>query len=73
MNIFNVLKKFFEKLLKNKKTKMLEPPKAEVQIKKINSDIKRNTFKEQLKINNKEIETIECINDGLGFQKIKNY
>lgn len=78
MNLVNIIKNFINKLFNKNTIKKLESPKRE------NNELHRNSyFKETIKIdtntkelkNNKKkiIETLQCENDGLGFQKIKNY
>ncbi len=73
MNLINILKNFINKLFKKSEIKRIEPPKE-------NKEVKNKFFLDSLKveINNKKnkkkiIETLQCENDGLGFQKIKKY
>lgn len=84
MKIFEIIKSFLRKIM-NKEQNLIESPKLDVE--NISSEIskKRNEFEELLKVNltsnntttskkgGSNIETLQCINDGLGFQKIKNY
>lgn len=78
MNLLNIIKNFINKIFNKNDIKKLESPKIE------NNKLHRNSyFKDTIKIdlntkeskNKKEkiIETLQCENDGLGFQKIKNY
>lgn len=69
MNVFQRIKNFFDKIFK-KNQKMIESPK------KIENNKPNNTFIESLKMKTPQIrvntiESLECINDGTGFQKIK--
>lgn len=69
MNVFQRIKNFFDKIFK-KNQKLIKSPK------KIENNKPTNTFIESLKtkmpqIHEKTIESLECINDGTGFQKIK--
>ena len=75
MNLLNIIKNFINKLFKKNNIKKLESPKEENKLIHNNSN-----FKDTIKVNfntknDKEIiiETLQCENDGLGFQKIKNY
>ena len=78
MNILNIIKNFISKIFNKNEIKKLESPKIENN--KLHSN---NHFKDTIKVNliikeskNKKertIETLQCENDGLGFQKIKKY
>ena len=70
MKIINLLKLFFNRILKNNNIKLLDTPK-ETESKIIE---KRERFKECLKVKvyKNRIVLMQCINDGLGIQKIKN-
>lgn len=71
MNIINLFKNFFIRILKKNTTKLLDTPKM-TESKIIE---KRDIFKDRLKVsfNKNRIASMQCINDGLGIQKIKNY
>ena len=78
MNILNIIRNIINKIFKKNDIKKLESPKRE------NNRLHRNSyFKDTIKVNlntkesknkkEKIIESLQCENDGLGFQKIKNY
>lgn len=75
MSILKMLKSFLGRIFKTNTKKLSEPQKMENQNTQFKSSEKNDSFKELIKVhlNETEIETLECINDGLGFQKIKNY
>lgn len=71
MKIINLLKLFFKRILKkNNNIRLLDTPK-ETESKIIE---KRERFKDCLKVKlyKNRIVSMQCINDGLGIQKIKN-
>ena len=88
MNLLEIVKSFFEKIF-NKNQKLLESSKVDIQNVNNYINQIRNKFEESLKVNliqinsnlsesssfssTSNIESLKCINDGLGFQKIKNY
>lgn len=77
MNIFDKIKNILKKFFNIKTPKLIEQPRV---------DYVKNDFREKIKIEKKLklkneekapkgliIKTLTCINDGLGFQKIKRY
>ena len=88
MNLLEIIKSFFEKIF-NKNQNLIESPKTSIENVNTSIDQNRNEFEESLKVNLKpnnstssesssfssttNIKSLKCINDGLGFQEIKNY
>lgn len=81
MNLLDKIKSLFNRIF-NKCPKQLESP--NINTDNISDSISkiRNEFEESLRVNltaassstsGSTIESLQCINDGLGFQKIKNY
>lgn len=74
MNMIKILKDLLKKIFKHNKNELLVSPEPETRELNDSKYKNRNIFIESIKVNlNKnKIKTLECINDGLGFQKIKN-
>lgn len=74
MNVIKILKDLLKKIFKHNKNELLVSPELETRELNDSKYKNRNIFVESIKVNlNKnKIKTLECINDGLGFQKIKN-
>lgn len=74
MNVIKILKDLLKKIFNHSKHGLLVSPEPETRNANDRKYENRNIFVESIKVNlNKnKIKTLECINDGLGFQKIKN-
>ena len=78
MNLLNIIKNFINKIFNKNHVKKLESPKEDNNMIHSNSNFKDTikvnlNTKESKKEQKKNIETLQCENDGLGFQKIKKY
>lgn len=71
MNIINLFKNFLNIIFKKNATKLLAAPKmTESKIIEKSEDFKNHL---KVNLNKKRIVTMQCVNDGLGIQTIKNY